>query len=147
MRLKRFVTGVAVPVVLAAAAITAFPTTVFAQTGPTTATQRLEAFEAHSAMAQTSIFGTLPWQFLGPTNVSGRVTDVAIVEPKGLSYTMYVAAASGGVWKTDNEGVTWTPPTHVAGPRTLGDGPAILPAVRKAEPAPPGLRVVVSCRE
>jgi photosystem II stability/assembly factor-like uncharacterized protein len=37
------------------------------------------------------------------------VTDVAVVTPKGKSYTIYVASASGGVWKTENEGTTWTP--------------------------------------
>ena len=46
---------------------------------------------------------------LGPTNVSGRSTDVAVVTPKGKSYTIYVATASGGVWKTENEGLTWEP--------------------------------------
>lgn len=109
MLLKRLLTGIALPAAVATVAFTTIPTAALAQAGPTSATERLAAFEAHSAMAKTSLFGTLPWQFLGPTNVSGRVTDVAIVEPKGLSYTMYVAAASGGVWKTDNEGVTWTP--------------------------------------
>lgn len=109
MLLKTLLTGIALPAAVATVAFTTIPTAALAQAGPTSATERLAAFEIHSDMARTSLFGTLPWQFLGPTNVSGRVTDVAIVEPKGLSYTMYVAAASGGVWKTDNEGVTWTP--------------------------------------
>ena len=57
----------------------------------------------------------LPQQFLdalaprplGPGNMSGRVTAVAVVESRPA--TMYVAAASGGVWKTINNGDTWTP--------------------------------------
>jgi photosystem II stability/assembly factor-like uncharacterized protein len=57
----------------------------------------------------------LPQQFLdalaprplGPGNMSGRVTAVAVV--KNRPATMYVAAASGGVWKTVNNGVTWAP--------------------------------------
>ena len=73
------------------------------------ATERLEAFEAQRALEAASPFRTLPWQQLGPTNISGRVTDVAVAEPRGETYTMYVGAASGGVWKTTNEGVTWTP--------------------------------------
>ena len=44
---------------------------------------------------------------LGPGNMSGRVTAVAVVESRPA--TMYVAAASGGVWKTVNNGVSWTP--------------------------------------
>ena len=57
----------------------------------------------------------LPGQFLdalaprplGPGNMSGRVTAVAVVESRPA--TMLVAAASGGVWKTVNNGVSWAP--------------------------------------
>jgi photosystem II stability/assembly factor-like uncharacterized protein len=71
--------------------------------------ERLAQFDKYVAMKATSSFNKLNWSFLGPTNVSGRCTDVAVVEPRGKSYTMYVATASGGVWKTINEGVTWNP--------------------------------------
>jgi photosystem II stability/assembly factor-like uncharacterized protein len=70
---------------------------------------RLKGFEEYKAMQAASKFKDLKWQFVGPTNVSGRVTDVAVVAPKGKNYTIYVASASGGVWKTENEGTTWTP--------------------------------------
>ncbi len=70
---------------------------------------RLKGFEEYKALQASSKFKDLKWQFVGPTNISGRVTDVAVVSPKGQSYTIYVASASGGVWKTDNEGTTWTP--------------------------------------
>jgi photosystem II stability/assembly factor-like uncharacterized protein len=70
---------------------------------------RFKGFEEYKVMRDASKFKDLKWQFLGPTNVSGRVTDVAVVTPKGRNYTVYAASASGGVWKTDNEGVSWTP--------------------------------------
>ncbi len=70
---------------------------------------RLKGFEEYRAMQAASKFKDLKWQFVGPTNISGRVTDVAVVAPKGRDYTIYVASASGGVWKTENEGTTWTP--------------------------------------
>ncbi|MGA2362326.1 MAG: hypothetical protein ABSG73_07670 [Candidatus Aminicenantales bacterium] len=70
---------------------------------------RFKGFEQYKAMQQASKFKDLKWQYIGPTNISGRVTDVAVVAPKGKNYTIYIAAASGGVWKTDNEGTTWTP--------------------------------------
>ena len=60
-------------------------------------------------MQAASKFKDLKWQFVGPTNISGRVTDVAVVAPKGKTHTVYAASASGGVWKTENEGTTWTP--------------------------------------
>jgi photosystem II stability/assembly factor-like uncharacterized protein len=43
---------------------------------------------------------------LGPATTGGRVVDVAVVE--GRPATMYVASASGGLWKTVNNGTTWT---------------------------------------
>jgi photosystem II stability/assembly factor-like uncharacterized protein len=70
---------------------------------------RLKGFEDYKAMQAASKFKDLKWQFVGPTNISGRVTDVAVVTPKGKTYTIYIASASGGVWKTENEGTTWTP--------------------------------------
>jgi photosystem II stability/assembly factor-like uncharacterized protein len=70
---------------------------------------RLQMYEAHKAMAESSIFKNNPWQFVGPTNVSGRMTDIAVVTPKGENYTIYAAGASGGVWRTKNEGVSWEP--------------------------------------
>lgn len=41
---------------------------------------------------------TTPWQFVGPTNIGGRVVDIA-VDPVAAD-TIYVAAATGGVWKS-----------------------------------------------
>jgi photosystem II stability/assembly factor-like uncharacterized protein len=70
---------------------------------------RLKGFEEYKALQAASKFKDLKWQFIGPTNISGRVTDVAVVAPKGKNYTIYVASASGGVWKTENEGTTWSP--------------------------------------
>ena len=37
------------------------------------------------------------------------MTDVEVVSPKGKNYTIYVAGASGGIWRTENEGITWKP--------------------------------------
>ena len=59
---------------------------------------------------------------LGPGLMSGRIADIA-VHPTDRS-TWYVAAGSGGVWKTGNAGVTWTPvfdeqPSYSIGEITL----------------------------
>ena len=82
---------------------------------------RLEGFEAYKALRAGSKLKDLEWRFLGPTNVSGRVTDVAVVAPKGRNYTIYVASASGGVWKTANEGTTWTPVFEGEATAAVGD--------------------------
>jgi photosystem II stability/assembly factor-like uncharacterized protein len=44
---------------------------------------------------------------LGPGNMSGRVTALAVVEKRPA--TQYVGSASGGLWKTVNNGITWKP--------------------------------------
>jgi photosystem II stability/assembly factor-like uncharacterized protein len=43
---------------------------------------------------------------IGPAVMSGRMTGVAVVESKPS--IMYAASASGGLWKTVNEGASWT---------------------------------------
>ncbi|MCK4431854.1 MAG: hypothetical protein KAW19_11220, partial [Candidatus Aminicenantes bacterium] len=82
---------------------------------------RLKWFDQHVEMKQNSKFKDLKWQHLGPTNVSGRCTDIAVVAPKGKNYTIYVGAASGGVWKTENEGVTWEPVFDKGASTSIGD--------------------------
>ena len=49
----------------------------------------------------------LAWRSIGPAFMSGRISDIAI-HPERQS-TWYVAVGSGGVWKTENRGTTWTP--------------------------------------
>jgi photosystem II stability/assembly factor-like uncharacterized protein len=58
------------------------------------------------ALDETWLEG-MRWRPIGPSNMSGRVTDVE-GEPSP-SKTFYVAAASGGIWKTTNNGVTFRP--------------------------------------
>ncbi len=82
---------------------------------------RLGGYSAHLEMEKTSPFNTLKWSHIGPVNVSGRCTDIAVVQPKGESYTIYVATASGGVWKTVNEGTTWEPVFERAASTSIGD--------------------------
>ncbi|MBW3552699.1 MAG: hypothetical protein KY466_04265 [Gemmatimonadetes bacterium] len=60
-----------------------------------------------SAQAPDSaLLAGLEWRPIGPTNMSGRITDVEGVPGTG---TFYVAAAAGGIWKTTNHGTTFRP--------------------------------------
>jgi photosystem II stability/assembly factor-like uncharacterized protein len=47
------------------------------------------------------------WRPIGPTNMGGRVADIAGIPSP--SKTFYVAAAGGGIWKTTNNGTTFQP--------------------------------------
>jgi len=51
-------------------------------------------------------FKGLELRSLGPAFMSGRIADIAI-HPDDENL-WYVAVGSGGVWKTENAGVTWT---------------------------------------
>src|SRR5689334_21315840 len=53
------------------------------------------------------ILQTLKPRCIGPANMSGRITEIAIYEKEPR--IQYVASASGGLWKTVNNGTTWKP--------------------------------------
>ncbi|MEN8229632.1 MAG: hypothetical protein ABFS38_15840, partial [Bacteroidota bacterium] len=86
-----------------------------------TGKEKLKMYESHEQMRESSPYNELHWQFIGPTNISGRATDVEAVGPKGQNYTIWVATASGGVWKSINEGVTFDPVFEHQGASTIGD--------------------------
>ena len=52
-------------------------------------------------------FEGLELRSIGPALMAGRIADVAIHSQDDNLW--YVAVGSGGVWKTGNAGVTWTP--------------------------------------
>ncbi len=55
----------------------------------------------------SGLVSSLSFRSIGPALMSGRIGDIA-VDPVDRS-TWYVAACSGGVWKTTNSGVTFRP--------------------------------------
>lgn len=55
----------------------------------------------------SGLLSPLRFRGIGPALMSGRIGDI-VVDPVKRS-TWYVAACSGGVWKTTNAGVTWKP--------------------------------------
>ncbi|GMV20721.1 MAG: hypothetical protein AMXMBFR57_06700 [Acidimicrobiia bacterium] len=60
-----------------------------------------------SERLNAATFEGLELRSLGPTRFSGRVADFD-VDPKNPNI-YYVATAAGGVWKSENRGITWTP--------------------------------------
>jgi len=45
------------------------------------------------------------WILAGPTNIGGRITDIEIMPE--IPNIIYVAAASGGIYRTENNGNSW----------------------------------------
>jgi len=65
------------------------------------------------------IFSSIPLRSMGPAITGGRISDFAVNEANPSQY--YVATASGGVWKTDNAGTTWSPIFDEEGSYSIGD--------------------------
>ncbi len=63
-------------------------------------------------------FNGLKLRSIGPAFTSGRVIGFAVDPTNSAHY--FVAAASGGVWKTINNGTTWTPVFDNEGSYSIG---------------------------
>lgn len=66
--------------------------------------------QAASEKAQNKtppLYQGLPLRLLGPAYPSGRISDFAVDPERHHRY--YVATASGGLWLTENNGLSWNP--------------------------------------
>src|SRR5216683_834853 len=64
-------------------------------------------------------FKNLEFREIGPATMGGRIDDFAVVESN--PNIVYVGTASGGVWKTTNNGTTWEPIFDKENVSTIGD--------------------------
>ena len=65
------------------------------------------AVGAAAAQTPASPFRELDPRSIGPAVMGGRIHDVTAL-PADPS-TVYIASATGGLWKSTNHGTTWTP--------------------------------------
>jgi photosystem II stability/assembly factor-like uncharacterized protein len=63
-------------------------------------------------------FSGLKFRLIGPAVASGRVMSIAVNPRDKFEY--YAGVASGGVWKTVNDGTTWTPVFDKEGSYSIG---------------------------
>ncbi|MCO4099569.1 MAG: glycosyl hydrolase [Gemmatimonas sp.] len=81
---------------------------------------------AQGALPDSQLVRPLTYRNIGPASMSGRITDIAVVEgPRSvrggrLGTTMYVAVATGGIWKSTNAGLTWAPVSDSIGVGSIG---------------------------
>jgi photosystem II stability/assembly factor-like uncharacterized protein len=59
------------------------------------------------------------WQIVGPVNIGGRVTDAEM--PINDTKTIYIGAASGGIFKSTDLGTRWTPVFDQSVALSIGD--------------------------
>ena len=59
------------------------------------------------------------WNFIGPSNIGGRITDIEMW-PDDLN-TILAGSASGGIFRSKDQGVTWDPIFDDAASLAIGD--------------------------
>ena len=87
--------------------------------GPAGDAQRWAAVEAHAALERSSPYAGLAWRSIGPVVQGGRVVDIENIP--GNPYGFYVAYATGGVWKTTDNGVNFEPLSDQLATLVTGD--------------------------
>ena len=78
------------------------------------------AYDTYQSQRNASSSKSTAWSYLGPTNISGRSTDVAVADKDGRR-SVYVAYATSGVWKTDDNGATWQAVWEHMATTSIGD--------------------------
>lgn len=84
------------------------------------AESHLKAYDAHVKLAAASPYKAMSWSWIGPTNVGGRITDIAVADKAGAR-RIYAASCCGGVWKSDDVGKTWQVTFDQAASTSVGD--------------------------
>ncbi|MEO5579513.1 MAG: hypothetical protein ABIR58_02575 [Gemmatimonadaceae bacterium] len=69
--------------------------------------------------SDSALFSSFRWRNIGPASMGGRVIDIEAVDTSFA--TVYVASASGGVFKSVNAGTTWAPIFDNYASASIGD--------------------------
>ena len=96
-----------------------FGTYLFGQPNPTSADDLSNTLVKKMEAASNSIVKHIPFKNIGPTVMSGRVVDIEANPDNPIEF--YVAYASGGVWYTKNNGISFIPILDTAPTQNVGD--------------------------
>ena len=94
-----------------------FPVALAASAAPPRAGKPADDSKPADVMSADTFAG-LKLRSIGPALTSGRIGDLAVDPKRPERY--FVAAASGGVWRTVNAGTTWTPVFDGEGSYSIG---------------------------
>lgn len=78
-------------------------------TTPDNYKNQIKSWQKHQALVNSSEFKSLPWRNIGPVVQGGRV--VAVRQSFQNDNVLYLAYASGGIWKSKDKGITFEPIT------------------------------------
>lgn len=90
-----------------------------AQPAPTPAAERLKTMEQRKNLHDRSVLNGTAFRSIGPVTMSGRVVDIEANPEDPTEF--YVAYASGGLWHTTNNGLSFVPVFDSADVITIGD--------------------------
>lgn len=76
------------------------------------------AFSLGAQTPATALTAGLPVRTVGPAMVSGRFVDLAVYEAQ--PHVFYAASSTGGLYKTTNNGASWTPQFGNEGTHSIG---------------------------
>lgn len=93
--------------------------TAFGQPSFTRAVDRIADFEKRQELLDNSLVSEIPFKSIGPSVFSGRVSDIDVWEQDPTHF--YVGYASGGLWKTENNGQSFSPLFDNEIVMTIGD--------------------------
>jgi len=79
----------------------------------------LRGYDVYREMMSTSPYRGIGWSYMGPTNISGRGTDIAVADSDD-GRRVYAAYATSGVWATDDL-VNWQPVFDHQASTSIGD--------------------------
>jgi photosystem II stability/assembly factor-like uncharacterized protein len=82
---------------------------------------------AYSQIDPASLSG-LEWRSIGPAATGGRIADLAVVQSPGQADVLYVATTTGGVFKSVNAGISFTPVFDHAGAMMSTGAIAVAPS-------------------
>ncbi len=90
-----------------------------AQVNPTSAEDRMKKVQQRKDLEKKSLINEIGFRNIGPVTMSGRVTDLEVNPDDPTEF--YVAYASGGLWYTKNNGLSFTSIFDSEDILTLGD--------------------------
>lgn len=80
-------------------------TFIFSQANPTSAEERMKTVQQRKELEKKSLLNEISFRNIGPVTMSGRVTDIEANPDDPTEF--YVAYASGGLWYTKNNGLSF----------------------------------------
>ncbi|HEX6168357.1 MAG TPA: hypothetical protein VFZ33_01600, partial [Chitinophagaceae bacterium] len=90
-----------------------------AQIAPTSAEERMKAVQQRKELEKRSVLNDITFRNIGPVTMSGRVCDIEANPEDPTEF--YVAYASGGLWYTKNNGLSFKPIFDSVDIITIGD--------------------------